>query len=290
MIDDRFSNSSINNELSILSPFFVYANKVWNWSPLPNPCAAVKYRKVNNERNRVLSEGEQEALANALATCDNPYLAPFVGLAIETAMRKGELLKTARWEMVDWQERVLRLPTAKGGKRDVPLTRAAVELLKGMPNFGTSGPIFPVTENAIDSAWERACKRAGIENLHIHDLRHTSATRHAKRLNGNIFLLQLITGHKSLSMLKRYVNPTTKDALAALDATEPAPHAPAPAEPMPAVKTQVPAGPKARKLVRVVRRRTAKEIPVSDAASQSDAEAALAANVVRVDFSRRSAA
>jgi len=53
MIDDRFSNSSINNELSILSPFFVYANKVWNWSPLPNPCAAVKYRKVNNERSRL---------------------------------------------------------------------------------------------------------------------------------------------------------------------------------------------------------------------------------------------
>lgn len=250
MIDDRFSNSSINNELSILSPFFVHANTVWNWSPLSNPCVAVKYQEVNNERNRVLSELEQVALANALATCDNPYVAPFVWLAIETAMRKGELLKTAKWEMVDWEERVLRLPTAKGGKRDVPLTRAAETLLKNMPNFGTEGPIFPVTEDAIDSAWERACKRAGLTNLRIHDLRHTSATRHAKRLNGNIFLLQLITGHKSLSMLKRYVNPTTKDAIAALDATEPTPEAKAPA-PMPAAEVPAPARPKARKLVRI---------------------------------------
>ncbi len=295
MMDDQFSNSSINNELSILSPFFTHAHDVWNWSPLPNPCAAVAYRKVNNERNRVLSEGEQVALANALATCDNRYIAPFVWFAIETAMRKGELLKTARWEMVDWEERVVHLPTAKGGKRDVPLTWAAINLLKSMPNFGATGPIFPVTEDAMDSAWERACKRAGIKNLHIHDLRHTSATRHAKRLNGNIFLLQLITGHKSLSMLKRYVNPTMKDALAALDATEPAlealaPDAPAPAAPIPVEETQVPARPKTRRLVRVIRRRIAKEIPVPEAATPSDAEATLAENVVRVDFSRRSAA
>ena len=210
-------------------------------------------------------------------------------------MRKGELLKTARWEMVDWEERVVHLPTAKGGKRDVPLTWAAINLLKSMPNFGAAGPIFPVTEDAMDSAWERACKRAGIKNLHIHDLRHTSATRHAKRLNGNIFLLQLITGHKSLSMLKRYVNPTMKDALAALDATEPAlealaPDAPAPAAPIPVEETQVPARPKTRRLVRVIRRRIAKEIPVPEAATPSDAEATLAENVVRVDFSRRSAA
>ena len=134
-----------------------------------------------------------------------------------------------------------------------------------------------------------------MRRIRFHDLRHTSATRHAKRLNGNIFLLQLITGHKSLSMLKRYVNPTMKDALAALDATEPAlealaPDAPAPAAPIPVEETQVPARPKTRRLVRVIRRRIAKEIPVPEAATPSDAEATLAENVVRVDFSRRSAA
>ena len=86
-----------------------------------------------------------------------------------------------------------------------------------------------------------------------------------------------------------------KDALAALDATEPAlealaPDAPAPAAPIPVEETQVPARPKTRRLVRVVRRRIAKEIPVPEAATPSDAEATLAENVVRIDFSRRTAA
>lgn len=214
---DGYSTSSINNELSILSAFFTNANKIWQWSPLPNPCSEVKRDTPQNQRNRVLSSDEQKRLAEALGKCKNPFVAPYIWLAIETAMRKGEMLLTATWDDVDVERRILTLKDAKGGGREVPLTKAAVEILNALRQHATGAKLFDMTADALDSAWERACQRAGIKDLHIHDLRHTSATRHAQRLNGDVFLLKLITGHKTLSMLARYVNPSVQDVVKAFD-------------------------------------------------------------------------
>jgi integrase len=138
-------------------------------------------------------------------------------------MRCGEMLYEATWSQVIWDERILKLRDSKGGSREVPLTRAAVSILESLPRGEPDERIFGLTKEALDACWERACKRARITNLRLQDLRHTAATRHAKRFNGNIFLLQLTTGHKTLSMLKRYVNQTAKDVVVAFDATEAAP-------------------------------------------------------------------
>jgi integrase len=230
MEDDGMATSSVNNELSLLSAFFNKACKVWQWTPLPNPCDNIERKTPDNQRDRTLSDDEEKALGKSLAQCNNPYVAPLIWFAIETAMRKGEMLLTATWDDVNWEKRILHLTDAKCGRRDVPLTKAAVSILEALPNRAKGGKIFPLTADALDSAWERACARAGIKGLHIHDLRHTATTRHSKRLNGNIFLLQLITGHKSLSMLARYVNLSVEDVLDALDSTE--------AKPPPTPKTE----------------------------------------------------
>lgn len=244
MMDDGFTASSINNELSILSALFTNAIKAWKWPLLENPVDNVERPVIDNERDRVLGADEEKRLAEALSECKNPYVTPYVYLAIETTMRKSEILLTARWEDVDWDKRLLALGDAKAGRRKVPLTAEAVAVLKAMPNFGQGGRIFLLSLDALYSAWRRACERAGITNLHIHDLRHTGTTRHAKRFNGDIFLLKLVTGHKSLSMLQRYVNLTPEDAVAAFDKTAPAvctnpPVVARPTEPAPPAVTQV---------------------------------------------------
>lgn len=221
MIDDGLKASSINNELSILSAFFTNAMAVWAWPLLNNPVDSIQRPKANNQRDRVLSDEEQTRLVEALKSCANPYVAPYVYLAIETTMRKSEMLLTSRWEDIDWERRVLILRDSKTGPRGVPLTLEAVFWLKSLPNFSQEGQVFEMSADALDSAWERACQRAGISNLRIHDLRHTGATRHAKRLDGNVFLLKLVTGHKSLSMLQRYVNLKEDDVVVAFDATLP---------------------------------------------------------------------
>lgn len=220
MTTDGYQNTTIRNELALLSAFFQHARKVWNWKPLANPVIDVKWPKPGKSRSRVLSYEEEKRLAQALGKCKNKAVAPLVWFAIETTMRKSEMLVTATWSDIDWEHSVLHLYDAKSGGRDVPLSPAALAFLRALPQGGPAERIFGVTKEALQAVWKRACKEAGIINLRIHDLRHTGATRLAKRLGGNTFLLQLITGHKTLSQLQIYVNPTTDDVVDALRKTE----------------------------------------------------------------------
>jgi integrase len=72
------------------------------------------------------------------------------------------------------------------------------------------GRAFPITANALKLAFERAVKRAGIEDLHFHDLRHEATSRLAEKLP-NVIELAAVTGHKDLRMLKRYYHPRAED-------------------------------------------------------------------------------
>ena len=73
-------------------------------------------------------------------------------------------------------------------------------------------PIVRITYEALRASWRLALKRAGIEDLHLHDLRHTAATRMALK-TGNVFLVKALTGHKTMEMLARYVNVTADDVV-----------------------------------------------------------------------------
>jgi len=107
-------------------------------------------------------------------------------------------------------ERFVRLHDTKNGEtRDVPLSTRAVEILKNLPRH-ESGRVFPTTGEALKRVFMRACKRAGIENLHFHDLRHEATSRIAERLD-NILELSAVTGHRSVHMLKIYYNPRASD-------------------------------------------------------------------------------
>lgn len=221
---ENYKPATLALERAMLREFFNYARRTWRWSqPAINPATDLRMPKVNNNRNRVLSKEEQVRLEKALTTCDNPYVATCVALLLETSMRRSELFLTATWRDFDPEKRILRLVTAKADARDVPLTKEAVELIHSLPRRQDHERIIPTSMDAVRKAWDRALKRAGIEGLTMHDLRHTGATRMAIRLNGNIFLLQQITGHKTLSMLERYINLTASDVVDAFDKTDPSP-------------------------------------------------------------------
>jgi integrase len=221
---ENYKPATLALERAMLREFFNHARRTWRWSqPALNPATDLRMPKVSNSRNRVLSKEEQVRLEKALRTCDNPYVATCVALLLETTMRKSELFLTATWRDFDPAKRILKLVTAKADARDVPLTKEAVELIQSLPRRNDDERIIPTTMDAVKKAWARALVRAGIEGLRMHDLRHTGATRMAIRLNGNIFLLQQITGHKTLSMLERYVNLTASDVVDAFDKTDPSP-------------------------------------------------------------------
>lgn len=210
---DRHSPSTIALERALLRSLFNHAFTTWQWDELQdNPATKLTMPKVDNERKRVLSFDEQALLEQALAECRNTRVEPALTLLRETAMRASESLEIATWGDVDWERCVLRLSDGKAGSREVPLSPAAMGALEALGRGGDDERIVGISYEALRAAWKRACTRAGIANLRIHDLRHTAATRMALS-TGNVFLVRALTGHKTLKMLERYVNVSADDVV-----------------------------------------------------------------------------
>lgn len=199
------SPTSLQRELAIISHLFTTCNETWG-IPVLNPLANVSKPKADNARNRRLEDDEETRLLEALGGSSNKWLRPLAELAIETAMRQSELLKI---EWKDVKTFGIHLKETKNGKpRDVPLSPKARTLLDSMPR-SIGGSVFPTTQSAVVQAWSRACKRAGIEDLHFHDLRHEATSRLAQKLPMQD--LMKVTGHSSSTMLARYYHPRVEE-------------------------------------------------------------------------------
>jgi integrase len=221
MRKDGLSGSTIQKELALLKHTFNCTQKHWNWAGFVNPLANVPIPKGGPGRSAVLNDEAEQALFAALGRCDNPFILPVVQFAIETTSRRGSLLKL-RWRDVDLTGRTATLRLTKAGENQVvPLTQRAVEILSRLPRDDHDARVFPMSADALDSAWDRASTEAGLPDLRFHDLRHVGTTRHARRLR-NPQMLKRITGHKTDAMLARYTHLFVDDVLDALDATEPA--------------------------------------------------------------------
>jgi integrase len=142
---------------------------------------------------------------------------PLIILAIETAMRRGEMLEL-QWQHVDLVRCVAHLPLTKNGdSRDIPLSRRAVTVLKNLRADKDHDPerVFPVTGNSIRLAFEHLRVRAGMDDFHFHDLRHEAVTRLFEK-GLNIAEVSAISGHKELRMLQRYTHLRAVDLVARL--------------------------------------------------------------------------
>ena len=206
-------SATIHLERAELRRLFKHANAVWKWRLAGgNPAGeGLKMPALDNARERVLTNEEWQRVSVELAKYPNPYVAPLACLMLETAMRSCEPLVTLRWGHVNWNERVLELPDAKTGARKVPLGPGALDILSQMYSHLEERPqaddkIFKTTYEAVKKAWSVARERAGVSDVGLHDLRHTSATRFALEFNGNVPALKVITGHKTVEMVMRYVN------------------------------------------------------------------------------------
>lgn len=220
MLKDGYKSDTVRLELAMLRHLFNYARKEWKWVTLDNPLEKFDLPAPGQPRDRRLSADEEARLDAALRQCRNPWILPFVHFAIETAMRQGETLAIC-WRDVDLQQRHVKLQDSKSGPRLVPLTQRALAILQALPRVDGEDRVFPISESQFNNGWKKAKKRAGITDFREHDLRHEGASRYALRLKGNTFLLQKVTGHKSVKMLERYVNLGFDELLAQLDATEP---------------------------------------------------------------------
>lgn len=211
----KVSPATVKRDLVILSHLFEVVRKEWGIHVL-NPVRDIRLPPHSKARDRRLQtardgeEGEESRLLNACRKTRNPFLLPIIHLALETAMRQGELV-SLRWEHVDLTRRIAHLPDTKNGEsRTVPLSTTAVNVLRALPR-SIHGQVFPgLTTEAVKRAYIRAVDRAGIEDLRFHDLRHEATTRLFEH-GLNIMEVATITGHKDLRMLRRYTHLKAED-------------------------------------------------------------------------------
>ena len=198
--------ATVIRELSYFSSIINYARKEWGIN-INNPVSLVTKPKNPQGRCRILDDGETRALFEALKPTGRRsiWILPLVRLALETAMRRSELLGL-RWEHIDIGRRTIFLQLTKNGtSRTVPLSTHALRVLNAMPHH-IDGRVFPITHEVVSQAFNRARKRAAIKDVRFHDLRHMAITRLAEKLP-NLIELSAVSGHKSLAMLKRYYHP-----------------------------------------------------------------------------------
>ncbi len=211
-IDEEASNKTVREELLLLSVVLNTARKDWS-IPVENWVKHVRKPAVGKHRERRPSADEETKLLVACRESKSVGLECAVILAIETGMRRGEIAGLS-WDQVDLHAHVVRLSVTKNGdKRAVPLSLAAEEALRALPR-NIDGKVFTFHDsNGLGAAFARASARAGIEDLHFHDLRHEAASRFAPRMPATT--LAKLMGWRSIQMAMRYYNPR-EDELVAL--------------------------------------------------------------------------
>lgn len=177
----------------------------------------------DEESARRASEGEIERI---IAASGSRVLPSLVILALETAMRRSELV-SLRWEHIDLERRVAHLPSTKNGSaRDVPLSTRAVVTLQSV-GVAATGRVFDIRADAVTRTFERAVLRARqtyelecqtqrlipiihfLTDLRFHDLRHAATSRLAEIFP--MHELTKITGHRDPRMLMRYYHPKAEN-------------------------------------------------------------------------------
>ena len=215
------STGTVLRDLAVIRSVLNHARREWGFA-IDNPVEKVRMPPAPLHRERVLSQDEEELLLDILTPGDlrgyhgwfsnatrSPWVKPIVMLALETAMRRGELL-ALKWQHIDLHRQVARLLTSKNGRpRDVPLSSRAVDVLLALPH-SIDGRVFPISRWTVEQVFEGARDRAGLENLRFHDLRHTATSRLARKVP-NVIELAAITGHSNVGMLKRYYHITAEE-------------------------------------------------------------------------------
>ena len=200
--------ATANRHLSLLSKLFKLAVQ---WERIAkNPCQGIKKFQENNQRERFLSQDEIQRMFQAMETEPNRVIVAALKFLLLTGVRREEALQ-AKWEFVDLERGTLFLPDTKSGKsRTVILNPDALTLLQEQPRQAGNPYVFPgkVAGKALNNpikGFHRILKAAGIENLRIHDLRHSFASL-AVNSGATLYQVQHLLGHASSQTTQRYAH------------------------------------------------------------------------------------
>ena len=190
----------------------------WGYT-VDNPVRKVKlFSEKENIRERVLKEDEEELLFEAA----DSHIKPILIVAINTGMRKSEVFKL-RWQDVSFEKREIKIPMSKSGKeRRIPINSTLFNLLhtlkaqNGQGEYVFTNPRTGKPYVDIKRSFDSACKKAGVENLRFHDLRHSFATRLARR-GVDLVIVKELMGHASIVTTQRYLHSRASEKAQAVE-------------------------------------------------------------------------
>lgn len=197
--------ATINRTLACIKHMFT---KAIDWdlveSEVLKKIRKVKFLQENNRRLRYLSVEECKKLIEA---CDR-HLRPIVITALNTGMRKGEIL-SLKWENVDLRHGFILLQKTKNGeRREIPINDTLRAVFQSIPRRLDVPYVFydEVTGKPykdVKRSFKTACRKAGIYDFKFHDLRHTFAS-HLVMAGVDLTTVKELLGHKDLKMTLRY--------------------------------------------------------------------------------------
>jgi integrase len=201
-------HSTVNRELTLLSHMFRKAIDL-DYYRKGNPVSKIKKYKEPPGRVRYLATEERISLLDECKRSENPLLYLMVFTALETGMRKGEQQKL-KWDDINFERQSIRLKQTKNNEdREIPISDRLLPLLQKLYIERCSPYVFSKPDGLPYGDWRRsfgtACRNAGIENLHWHDLRHDYASQ-LVMAGVDIYRVQKLMGHKTFSMTARYAH------------------------------------------------------------------------------------
>ncbi len=208
------SPHDVRLDFALVSHLYNTARREWGLTDLLNPVADVSKPKLPAGRDRRLKPGEEKKLLDA-ASAYGGEMGLIIRFALATAMRRSEIANML-WKHVNWRQRTCLIPVAKDARqergREVPLSTAAITVLGKILDKNADQPrVWALTPDSISQAFARVCSRAGIMGLRFHDLRHEATSRLFERAHLNPIEAAVVTGHKSMQMLKRYTHLRASD-------------------------------------------------------------------------------
>jgi integrase len=201
-----------NRALAIVSKLMSHAERRGLRQKGSNPAIGLE-RFKEQRRERFLSLEELSRLGAALrnpAICDrhSPFAVAAINLMLLTGMRRGEVLRL-KWQEVHLARSLLLLEDSKTGRKAVPIGQSAVQLLASLPRT-TSPYVFPGDKpgrplEGVRKAWNAVRDAADLENVRLHDLRHTFASVAATE-GASLPMIGRILGHTQPATTARYAH------------------------------------------------------------------------------------
>jgi len=193
-----------NRVVTFLYGLFRLAIK-WGWRE-GNPAANIE-RNPETARERYLTGAELERFLAALDALADRQAATIFRILLLTGARKGEVL-SMRWSDADLDGGVWARPATATKQKDrprAPLSKTAVAILRGLPR---NAPFVFGGDRArteLRPAWREVCRAAGLENFHIHDLRHSFAS-FAVQSGASLEIIGALLGHRRPQTTARYAH------------------------------------------------------------------------------------